>query len=121
MVRSAATLSGNDLIAVPDGGMTGESGDIYVLNQVNGKTGFYKLKSDGTVAYGKGYLQLSGQDVKGIVFGADELDDDTPTGINAPQGDVAGKAAVVYDLSGRRVTKPGKGIYIVNGKKVVIK
>ena len=121
MVRSAATLSGNDLIAVPDGGMTGESGDIYVLNQVNGKTGFYKLKSDGTVAYGKGYLQLSGQDVKGIVFGADELDDDTPTGINAPQGDVAGKAAVVYDLSGRRVTNPGKGIYIVNGKKVVIK
>ncbi|MBR3896326.1 MAG: hypothetical protein IKJ42_04805, partial [Bacteroidaceae bacterium] len=28
---------------------------------------------------------------------------------------------VVYDLQGRRVENPAKGIYIVNGKKVVIK
>jgi len=25
----------------------------------------------------------------------------------------------VYDLSGRRIIKPAKGIYIINGKKVV--
>ena len=29
--------------------------------------------------------------------------------------------AVYYDLSGRRVENPAKGIYIVNGKKVYIK
>ena len=28
---------------------------------------------------------------------------------------------VIYDLSGRRVENPGKGVYIINGKKVVIK
>ena len=28
---------------------------------------------------------------------------------------------VIYDLAGRRVEKMEKGIYIVNGKKVVIK
>ena len=28
---------------------------------------------------------------------------------------------VIYDLSGRRVEKMEKGIYIVNGKKVVVK
>ena len=28
---------------------------------------------------------------------------------------------VVYDLCGRAVTRPAKGIYIVNGKKVLIK
>ena len=28
---------------------------------------------------------------------------------------------VIYDLSGRRVENPTKGIYIINGKKVVIK
>ena len=30
-------------------------------------------------------------------------------------------ASIIYDLSGRRVENPGKGIYIVNGKKVVLK
>lgn len=29
------------------------------------------------------------------------------------------KEAVIYDLAGRRVTKATKGIYIVNGKKVM--
>ena len=29
------------------------------------------------------------------------------------------KSSEIYDLSGRRVTKPSKGIYIINGKKVV--
>ena len=28
--------------------------------------------------------------------------------------------AVVYDLQGRRVVNPTKGLYIVNGKKVFI-
>ena len=31
------------------------------------------------------------------------------------------KSEIIYDLSGRRVTHPAKGIYIVGGKKVVIK
>ena len=35
----------------------------------------------------------------------------------APQTEVT----VIYDLMGRRVAEPGKGIYIINGKKVVIK
>ena len=46
------------------------------------------------------------------------------------EGDVTGISTVktatsidgnFYDLSGRRVTKPTKGLYIVNGKKVVMK
>ena len=28
---------------------------------------------------------------------------------------------LIYDLSGRRVQKPTKGLYIVNGKKIAIK
>ncbi|MBO1363845.1 hypothetical protein JHU38_08700 [Prevotella sp. A2931] len=41
------------------------------------------------------------------------------TGINK----ITGRNArhTVYDLQGRRVEKPGKGIYIVNGKKIVFK
>ena len=33
----------------------------------------------------------------------------------------SGEAASVYDLQGRRVSQPGQGLYIVNGKKVIIK
>lgn len=34
---------------------------------------------------------------------------------------VAPKANVIYDLMGRQLTKTGKGLYIVNGKKVLMK
>ena len=34
---------------------------------------------------------------------------------------VSSRPAVVYDLSGRRVAHPTKGLYIVNGKKVILK
>ena len=35
--------------------------------------------------------------------------------------DAASEGAVIYDLSGRRVSKTAKGLYIVNGKKVSVK
>ncbi len=40
-----------------------------------------------------------------------------PTGINDITSDNAG--SVYYDLSGRRISSPSKGIVIVNGKKVI--
>ena len=45
---------------------------------------------------------------------------DTDTSIDAVSTDDL-KGAVVFDLQGRRVQNTEKGIYIVNGKKVVIK
>ena len=44
--------------------------------------------------------------------------DDLPTGIANVE---LPESPVIYDLSGRRVEKMEKGIYIVNGKKVVVK
>ena len=31
------------------------------------------------------------------------------------------ESSIIYDLQGRQVTNPTKGLYIVNGRKVVIK
>ena len=46
----------------------------------------------------------------------------TPTtGISTVKTDADTKDAVIYDLQGRRVMQPTKGLFIVNGKKVVIK
>ncbi len=43
-----------------------------------------------------------------------------PTGISAVKAAMA-EGTVVYDMQGRRVENPAKGLYIVNGKKVVLK
>lgn len=43
-----------------------------------------------------------------------------PTGISAIKAAMA-EGTVVYDMQGRRVENPSKGLYIVNGKKVVLK
>ena len=44
-----------------------------------------------------------------------------PTGINSIKSADANTDGKYYDLQGRHVEKPTKGIYIVNGKKVVKK
>lgn len=43
------------------------------------------------------------------------------TGINELEALAAEKPQVIYDLQGRRIATPSKGLYIVNGKKMVIK
>ena len=46
------------------------------------------------------------------------LDDDDVDGIKSVESEAK---AVIYDLQGRRVQKMEKGLYIVNGKKVLVK
>ena len=91
----------------------------YVLATVNEVQGFYKANStDGTlVAKGKAYLPAPANGSESrltMVF------DDETTGINET---VVNKkqATGTYNLNGQRVEQPTKGLYIVNGKKVVIK
>jgi hypothetical protein len=48
------------------------------------------------------------------------LFEDETTGISELKDNVV-MPTVYYDLQGRRVADPSKGIYIVNGKKVIIK
>ncbi len=115
IVTNASDWAGNDLIPTTE--TVYGNGNIYVLNTGASGVGFYMLNDTGTVTVGRGYLEISGITTKALSM----FDDDTPTGIIGVNDDEADRPIVIYDLSGRRVTKPGKGIYIVNGKKVVIK
>ena len=54
------------------------------------------------------------KDFKNIVEG-------TPTGITSVASDKETTNAPIYDLNGRRLTEPQKGINIIGGKKVVVK
>ena len=86
----------------------------YVLNKKSSGVGFYKLTSGNTIGYGKAYLTYSGA-------GAPEFFSfDESTGIDATLVNSEKVNGVVYDLQGRRVSQPTKGLYIVNGKKVFI-
>lgn len=109
------TLTGNELQGTT-AEMTGAAGNIYVLNKKSDVVGFYKLSSTGTIGANKAYLTYSGASQARSFFGFDET-----TGIEMPTAEVIDADAVVYDLQGRRVAQPTKGLYIVNGKKVIIK
>ncbi len=87
-------------------------GDL-VLGYVNEKVGFYAY-SGANLAGFKSYIAAdAAQSVKALGFNFVE------TAIQALLQ--AGKDNVVYDLNGRQVQKAKKGLYIVNGHKVVIR
>jgi hypothetical protein len=111
------TLEGNSLTGTT-AAMTGAAGNIYVLNNGTQGVGFYKLKSTGTIGANKAYLTYSsGGSSAPSFFGFDS----NTTGIDATLVNSEKVNSVVYDLQGRKVAQPTKGLYIVNGKKVVIK
>ena len=57
---------------------------------------------------------------KAFVFDFEAAKQKLITGISVhPTPDAAPKDDVIYDLQGRRVTHPTRGIYIVNGKKIM--
>ena len=93
-------------------------GNAYVLNNGTQGVGFYKLSSGGTIGANKAYLTYSGGGSSAPSFFG--FDGNT-TGIDATLVNSEKVNSVVYDLQGRKVAQPTKGLYIVNGKKVVIK
>ena len=99
---------------------TSDGYNNYILaNGING-IGFYPVGEEGTLAAGKAYLQLpsSVSSAKGFTL---SFEDET-TGISDNyEVEIMNSDAAVYDLQGRKVKNPSKGLYIVNGKKVVIK
>ena len=91
----------------------------YILYTGGVNPGFYKANKS-TVAVGKAYLDLT--DLPATAREFFTLGDDDTTGINAVEnGNVEAKATVIYNMNGQRVANPTKGLYIVNGKKVIIK
>ena len=93
-----------------------ESGYSYYVLASTGSGVEFRPVETGKIAAGKAFLKVaSGGTVHAfnVVFG-DE------TGISEVVRD-GEKESAIFDLSGRRVAKPAKGLYIVNGKKILVK
>ena len=96
---------------------------VYVPQNAEGKYGIdgngllHKGGAGATIAAFHAYLNVTGSAAPAAIA----FNDSTPTAINGVAADKVANTAV-YDLSGRRVYgKLQKGLYIMNGKKVVVK
>ena len=131
----------NHLVATPAEAqtVTAETGyKLYRLTYNNATTkkglGFYLGSSDGTslqATPGKAYLKVSENEAKApssaaltrsFVFGGGNettgIDEITIMGTDVQRhGTIEG----IFDLQGRKISNPTKGIYIKNNKKVIIK
>lgn len=118
-VTDVLNFGEKSIVATPESLGTDFVG-VYAKTDANGKYGINaegKLQKGGTDAYVNAFhAYLTVKDPAGVAFNGS-----TPTAINGVAADKVANTAV-YDLSGRRVYgKLQKGLYIMNGKKVVVK
>ena len=114
VINKAGSLSAINDLLVSDGTVTGDGSTIYALGKKGDKVGFLRVANGVTIPAGKAYLVISAGAREFIGFGEDA------TGVETIKQEA--KADNQYfNLSGQRVAQPTKGLYIVNGKKVIIK
>ena len=106
-------LSAN-LLQISDGTTTTKDNNTYVLANKNDQVGFYRWTGDASLSAGRVYLQIADAAREFIGFDAEA------TGISevAAQTDAALR---VYTLGGQRVARPAQGLFIVGGKKMIVK
>jgi len=120
VAASGEAISGNLLKGCTTSTALSISESKYVLVNNGGTAEFQSLAEHGaTIPAGKAYLDASIAGVKAlrIVF------EDTETGIQTiDNGQLTMDSdAVIFNLAGQRVNKAQKGLYILNGRKVLVK
>ena len=120
VIESADEIADNALVAVLEAieslPTDGDGCTNYILNNLPSKgVGFYKANNQ-PVGAGKAYLQVEGTLSKDFIGFADGVATGIETIDNGWTVDNE-----IYDLQGRKVMNPTKGIFIQNGRKVVIK
>lgn len=111
--ETAAAITDNQLGHSAGAAKTLTAGEGYILGNGTEGTAFYPCQA-GSLPSNKAYLLGNGQSAIVMNFG------NAVTGINTIAAPASAKAPI-FDLSGRRVVKATKGLYIQNGKKVIVK
>ena len=90
----------------------------YVLQYQNPKVGFFQVADDITINPFRAYLtaETPAPSLR-IIF----PEDGDVTGISEIEKMRNADNVTIFDLQGRKVAQPQKGLYIVNGKKVIFK
>lgn len=96
-----------------------EGDTYYVLQNNTSGLGWYKVTSELTGTANRAYLKVPAGGAAARQF-IPLFDDSETTGITQVNGENV-KANDYYNLKGQRVSQPTKGLYIVGGKKVMVK
>lgn len=129
-IASSNTISTNNILkaiffdeaktTVETNGKTIRVFNINPNTSVRNPLGFYRYRGT-TVKGNKAFLLVDANTSGAKLDGYDMENEETTAGIEEVATPKTNNEAVYYDLQGRRVEKPNRGIYIVNGKKVIIK
>ncbi|MCH5312311.1 MAG: hypothetical protein J1E57_10225 [Prevotella sp.] len=100
--------------------------ECIILNEAAGETASDDVLYTGSIKEADGVftLSLDGNGVNNGIQVTVNLQKKNPTSIDSIETSEAENVAVIYNLNGIRVNNSGnhaKGVYIVNGKKVVVK
>ena len=115
---STTDVSANKLVAGTGAAISKEDGKTKYVLTAEGVTAVFKRidATKATVAVGKAYLKFN-EEISAPALSL-EINGDV-TGIDTIQKQAV--SGEFYNLNGQRIAQPTKGLYIVNGKKVVIK
>ena len=118
-----ATISATSPVNTAPSGVTFHG--TFAPIAAGGLTGMYGISSDGRIAKANSATYMNGFRgyLEGNLAGARISIFDEATGISRiyDANEVFGKDAKVYNLNGQKVENVKKGLYIVNGRKVVVK
>lgn len=106
-------LENNSLVAAKEA-VTSDGATFFALTKMDTKVGFAVVKEDVKIPAGKAYLKVPAATTAKFF----SLDGEA-TGINSVK--TAKADGAYYTLEGVKTTKPVKGLYIHNGKKIVVK
>lgn len=110
-------LTNNNILIAGNGSTTVTEGNFMLAYSSTDEIGkFYAIGAGGyIVPANKAYLPAFAG-VKSLVLSFDE-----ETGIQSIENEQSTLNGDIYNIAGQRVNKATKGLYIINGKKVVIK
>ena len=112
----AGTGADDDAFSGTTAAITAPEGTNYVLSYSPTEgVGFYKYTGSVIPGFKAYFNDPSGSSVKGFSFSMEDVE----TAIRAIESENNG--IEIYDIAGRRVPQAQKGLYIVNGKKVMFK
>lgn len=106
-------LKNNSLVAAKEA-VTSDGATFFALTKMDTKVGFAVVKEGVNIPASKAYLKVPAASTAKF-FGLDG----EATGINSVK--TAKADGAYYTLEGVKTTKPIKGLYIHNGKKIVVK